>query len=499
MRSSEPSGTAWCKAMSRIVCTELAMYKFISNCLHLPHRPFLNITLIRILCQVWRVHSFCFIIPLKICLIISFVSSSHSLMSSALITLLSLALPLLRRSMASCNFLWTLESLSCSLLQLCCFPRYLSILRLLCSFTLPFHHRRRSTFCRILQRHLQFLFVMSQLHHSRCLSLEWGFFFLLSWCWQCFFVPFISSRNLAIVCCFFFFAFLCFWCIFKHLAHIPNAIHVFFFYCSSFFDKDQYFFNFLVNIGLPACWIFFLICYCCCHSNFLIDFLDSCRRVRLILFPFTSCCCCRVLNASFTFDRGNLVIPCWRSCVVFIVSFTCSCCIALDVRVPCCHLLCRPCMIFYIYFTCRCCIASGTNVPCRLCCRPCLIFSIFFFCRCCIALSTSVHRCCRCCHSFTDSFIFLSCRCCCLLRVRPFFVIFISWLLPGINVVSQLAGQSTGRIGKRRARWRRDTRKGTKWRTEREQTINQPHIMDDHGYGVMNTNTFMSHDVIVHH
>ena len=34
---------------------------------------------------------------------------------------------------------------------------------------------------------------------------------------------------------------------------------------------------------------------------------------------------------------------------------------------------------------------------------------------------------------------------------------------------------------------------------QREQTINQPLIMDDHEYGVMRTNKFLSHDVIVHH
>ena len=38
------------------------------------------------------------------------------------------------------------------------------------------------------------------------------------------------------------------------------------------------------------------------------------------------------------------------------------------------------------------------------------------------------------------------------------------------------SGKSTGRSGKRRASGRRDTRRGT----ESEQTISQPHIMDDH-------------------
>ena len=55
--------------------------------------------------------------------------------------------------------------------------------------------------------------------------------------------------------------------------------------------------------------------------------------------------------------------------------------------------------------------------------------------------------------------------------------------------------QSTGRSGKRRARYKTDTRKGTKRGTEKEQTINQPLIMDKHGYGVMRTNTFLSHVV----
>ena len=45
--------------------------------------------------------------------------------------------------------------------------------------------------------------------------------------------------------------------------------------------------------------------------------------------------------------------------------------------------------------------------------------------------------------------------------------------------------------GKRRARYGRDTRKGTRRGTEREQTINQQHIMDDHEYGVMRTNTIL--------
>ena len=57
----------------------------------------------------------------------------------------------------------------------------------------------------------------------------------------------------------------------------------------------------------------------------------------------------------------------------------------------------------------------------------------------------------------------------------------------------------SGRSGMRRARCRRDTRKGTRRGTEREQTLNQPHNMDDHGDGVMRTNTFLSHDVSVHH
>ena len=131
---SRTLGTAWCKAMSRTVCTELVMHKLGGNCLHFPHRPFLNITLIRILCQVWRVHSFCFIISLKICLIISFVSSSHSLMSSALITMPSLALPLLRRLMASCIFceLWNLFhalSFSC-VVFLAIFPSFAFFVRL---------------------------------------------------------------------------------------------------------------------------------------------------------------------------------------------------------------------------------------------------------------------------------------------------------------------------------------------------------------------------------
>ena len=34
---------------------------------------------------------------------------------------------------------------------------------------------------------------------------------------------------------------------------------------------------------------------------------------------------------------------------------------------------------------------------------------------------------------------------------------------------------------------------------QREHTINQPHNMDDHEYGVMRTNTILSHDVSVHH
>ena len=46
---------------------------------------------------------------------------------------------------------------------------------------------------------------------------------------------------------------------------------------------------------------------------------------------------------------------------------------------------------------------------------------------------------------------------------------------------------------------RRNTRKGTRRGTEREQTLNQPHNMDDHECGVMRTNTFLSHDVSIHH
>ena len=61
------------------------------------------------------------------------------------------------------------------------------------------------------------------------------------------------------------------------------------------------------------------------------------------------------------------------------------------------------------------------------------------------------------------------------------------------------SGQSTGRSGKRRAKWRTDTRKGTKRGTEREQTLNQPVTMDDHEYGVMRTNTFLSQCGATHH
>ena len=59
-------------------------------------------TLIRIHRQDSGVQSFCCSNSLKICLIHSFVSSSHPFMSSPLIPLLSLALPFLRRSMAAC-------------------------------------------------------------------------------------------------------------------------------------------------------------------------------------------------------------------------------------------------------------------------------------------------------------------------------------------------------------------------------------------------------------
>ena len=44
----------------------------------------------------------------------------------------------------------------------------------------------------------------------------------------------------------------------------------------------------------------------------------------------------------------------------------------------------------------------------------------------------------------------------------------------------------------------RDTRKGTKRGTERELTINQPLIMDDHGYGVMRTNTILNQCGVIH-
>ena len=45
--------------------------------------------------------------------------------------------------------------------------------------------------------------------------------------------------------------------------------------------------------------------------------------------------------------------------------------------------------------------------------------------------------------------------------------------------------QDRVQVGKRRARGRRDTQKGTKRGTTREQTINQPLIMDGHEYEVM--------------
>ena len=114
-------------------------------------------------------------------------------MSSALTPLLSLALPLLRRSMASCiSFL-----LTCSRLQLFCFPRYISLLRLLCSFSLPFHHRRRTAFCRIHQRHWQFLFVIVTTSSFALFTFGMRILLFAVLMLAMFFVPFISSAILA--------------------------------------------------------------------------------------------------------------------------------------------------------------------------------------------------------------------------------------------------------------------------------------------------------------
>ena len=55
--------------------------------------PFWCTTFVLNLRHVYGVHSFCFITSLQICLTISFVSSPHALMSSALIPLLSADLP----------------------------------------------------------------------------------------------------------------------------------------------------------------------------------------------------------------------------------------------------------------------------------------------------------------------------------------------------------------------------------------------------------------------
>ena len=91
-------GRVWekvcCTGRSRTTYSALAEYKLGDSFHHLLRSLFLWITFMRILRHVSEVQLPCFITLLKICLIISFVVSSHVLMSPARIPLLSLALPL---------------------------------------------------------------------------------------------------------------------------------------------------------------------------------------------------------------------------------------------------------------------------------------------------------------------------------------------------------------------------------------------------------------------
>ena len=98
------SSRGFCTVLSRTVCTTLAMSISGGSYLHFPHHsPFLCNTFIFTFFHASGVNSFCLKIWLKICLTISFVSSSQAVMSSARIPSLSGDLPFLSFLIASCN------------------------------------------------------------------------------------------------------------------------------------------------------------------------------------------------------------------------------------------------------------------------------------------------------------------------------------------------------------------------------------------------------------
>ena len=74
------------------------------------------------------------------------------------------------------------------------------------------------------------------------------------------------------------------------------------------------------------------------------------------------------------------------------------------------------------------------------------------------------------------------------------------WLFPSVvHMEEELQDRVQVEKGKRSARCRRDTRKGTRRGTEKQRTNAQPLIMDDHACGVMRTNTFLSQFGVTHH
>ena len=165
-------GTAWCKAMSRIVCTELAMYKFIGNCLHLAHLSFFeyhfdSYSLLSLESTFFLLYYFVEDLPDHLFRL--FVTFFDVLCSDYIAVTCSASFEAIDGILhffvnSGISFMLSPSAVPFSSLSF--------LLRLLCSFTIPFHHRRRTAFWRIHQRHWQFLFVMSQLHHSRCFSLE---------------------------------------------------------------------------------------------------------------------------------------------------------------------------------------------------------------------------------------------------------------------------------------------------------------------------------------
>ena len=141
---------------SRTLCTTQAMSWLGGSYLHFPRHLSCVTLFIFTFFQASSVNSFRLLISLKICLTISFVSSSQALMSSARIPSLSGDLPFMSILIASCNSSFVVSGIL-----------VISSVSLMCTLA----NCRREVFCSIHRRHWRSHYVMSWflLFHSESL------------------------------------------------------------------------------------------------------------------------------------------------------------------------------------------------------------------------------------------------------------------------------------------------------------------------------------------